>query len=191
MKISVARVLQLVTIASVASVTAFVQADPIKLVGGPVLGGGTIKTSHGDDPGTLKGVAKMRLYCPKAGQFAPPQIAMSFDIFSDSDDPRSATHFHLTGLGRPTPGHLTTWSIMRDGNRLMLLVDGMQVDKVDSPIIGKGDDVVVCFESSTFDRSLYPYGQWTAKMQMDRDKITDPIVVLAPGPALPIPVPKP
>lgn len=191
MKISLSRTFQMAAFALLMSVASFAQADPIKLVGGPVLGGGTIKSSSGNEPGTLKGVGKMRIHCPKGHQFAPPLIAMSFEIFTDNDDPRNASHFHLSGIGKPTPGHLTTWSILRDGSRLMLLVDGVQVDKVDSPIIGKGEPFVVCYESSSFDGSLYPYGHWTATMQMDRDKITDPIVVLTPGGGGPIPVPKP
>ncbi len=168
-------------------------ADPIKIAGGPVAGGGgTIKPTHGDDAGTLKGVVKLRLYNPNGGLHAPPQITMNFEIFTDTDDPRTALHYHLSGVGHPTPGKLTTWTIDREGPTLTLKVDGVAVDKVTSPAVGAGAGLVFTFESSTFDRSLYPYGAWNATMQLERGKdVLDPIVVVAPGPLVPIPVPKP
>lgn len=151
----------------------------------------TIKTSNGDEPGTLKDVVKLRLINPGSGPGAPREVTISFTLDIDSDinlDRR--TTFQLTGKGKTAAGKETVWSIRRMNSGYTLWVDGHCVDSARSRLLAAPKGLTVVAETAPFDAIANPYGPWQVQMVSNKVK-TPPIVVLCPGPAQPIPVPYP
>ncbi len=127
-------------------------ADKIKIEGKPIIKGGPIKSTSGDEAGTLKEVVKMRMMPPPPGTPPQPPINMAFDITIPSADGRSKPQmFRLTGAG-------TNWQVRTTRNGFGLWIDGRCVDSVSSLAFRGRRGVEIAILSQLLEAKMFPGG---------------------------------
>lgn len=197
-KQSLSKMLALFSIVGMIALVSFANADKVKIAGGP-LKGGTIKASSGDEAGTLKGVIHMRMN--NSGGVIPDNLTITIELSLAAGRIREAPmKMRLKAVVPENQKFPIDWTVVGQQGEFRLMQNGKIVDRTKMPTVNQDRDIMVRIESSIFDTDKYPYKGWDLNATIENmlgaesrgePVIKIPIVVTTPGPAVPIPYPKP
>jgi hypothetical protein len=179
-------------------------ADKVKIEGKPILKGGPIKSTNGDEAGTLKEVAKMRMMPPPGGT-PPPPITVHFDLLFGSSEGQATASAPIKGAAAvgvakatsaaPRPGFRlsgkgTNWQLRRLQDGFGLWVDGRRVDAVHSALFRREKSVEIMIYTEPLDPKMAAAGAIRLEVQDAHGKTVPTFPdVCGPVKAPPIPYP--
>lgn len=169
------------------------EKDKPKLGGVIIKGGGTIKSSNGDEAGTLKGLVHIRLANPPKGGLAEAQIPFQFELESAVKSRGGKPKvFLLQCQVRSMPGKTNEITLRQQGKGVGLWVDGKLADVANSPLLSDFESLKITMRSTILEESNPSGPHWMTQFQRGIKDIGGPVVVLTPtsGP-VPIPYPVP
>lgn len=175
-----------------------VYADKVKIAGSTIKGG-TIKPSSGNEAGTTKDVIHMRIN--QSGGIVPPDLTLYVEMSLVAGKVRGAPiKVRLRAPLGENPQFPVEWELHTTGGEYHLTRNGQTVDKTAIPKMLQEAEAYITIESSVFDDARFPYKGWEVSAYFSPNGseatrgepvIKIPIVVTAPGPAVPIPYPVP